>query len=82
MTGVSKPSLWGMAIRMGLVVLLGVPVVAYLWETLNQLLALHVNPTRLLISLPLLVIFVVWLRWWGGRRSAGWKQEAESNDSN
>ncbi len=50
-------------LQMGLVVLLGMPVVAYLWETLNQLMALHVNPTRLLISLPLLVVFMVWLRW-------------------
>ncbi len=50
-------------IQMGIVVLLGMPVVAYLWETLNQLLSLHVNLTRLLISLPLLVVFVVWLRW-------------------
>ncbi len=50
-------------LQMGLVVLLGMPVVAYLWETLNQLMALHVNPTRLLISLPLLVVFIVWLRW-------------------
>ncbi|MDQ7041779.1 MAG: hypothetical protein Q9M35_12655 [Rhodothermus sp.] len=50
-------------LQMGLVVLLGMPVVAYLWETLNQLLSLHVNPMRLLISLPLLVVFIVWLRW-------------------
>ncbi|SHK12120.1 hypothetical protein SAMN04488087_0354 [Rhodothermus profundi] len=50
-------------LQMGLVVLLGMPVVAYLWETLNQLLSLHVNPMRLLISLPLLAVFIVWLRW-------------------
>ncbi len=73
MTGISKPSVGGMMMRMGLVVLLGVPVVAYLWETLNQLLALHVNPTRLLISLPLLVVFVVWLRWLG-RQTQRWME--------
>ncbi len=63
MTKISNPSVEGMVLRMGVVVLIGAPVVAYLWETLNQLLALHVNPTRLLISAPLLVVFVVWLRW-------------------
>ncbi|BBM69881.1 hypothetical protein RmaAA213_17270 [Rhodothermus marinus] len=73
MTEISKPSVGGMMVRMGLVVLLGVPVVAYLWETLNQLLALHVNPTRLLISLPLLVVFVVWLRWLG-RQTQRWME--------
>ena len=42
----------------GLFVLLGVPMVAYLWETLNQLLALRLDPRRLLISLPVLAAFV------------------------
>ncbi len=60
-------------IQMGIVVLLGMPVVAYLWETLNQLLSLHVNPTRLLISLPLLVVFVVWL-WWLARQAQRWME--------
>jgi hypothetical protein len=37
-------------------VLVGSPMVGYLWETLNQLLAGEVHPGRLLVSLPLLVV--------------------------
>ena len=44
----------------------GIPLVAYLWESLNQLLAGHVTPRRLLLSLPLLVVFGG-LLWGGGR---------------
>lgn len=54
-----------MMFRMGLVVVIGVPLVAYLWETLNQLLSLHVNPIRLLVSVPLFFGFFFWLRWLG-----------------
>jgi hypothetical protein len=49
--------------QMALGVLIGIPIVAYLWETLNQLLSLRVQPVRLLISLPLLGVLMVWLRW-------------------
>jgi hypothetical protein len=48
------------------VIMVGTPLVAYLWETLNQLLAAQVNPRRLLISAPLLVVFLA-LLWFGGR---------------
>jgi hypothetical protein len=34
--------------------LLGTPLVAYLWETLNQVLAGHFDLTRIGLSLPLL----------------------------
>lgn len=37
-------------------VLVGFPLVAYLWETLNQLMAGDVRPGRLALSLPLLLI--------------------------
>ena len=50
---------------MALFVALGAPMVAYLWETLNELLALTVNPPRLLWSVPVLILFVVYLRWMG-----------------
>ena len=56
---------------LGLFLLLGVPLVAYLWETVHQLLALHVDTTRLLISLPALVAFVLLMRFVGRRLSAG-----------
>lgn len=40
--------------------LLGLPLVAYVWETLNQLMAGIVNPTRLAISLPA-ALLLAWL---------------------
>ena len=46
---------------MALFVVIGVPMVAFLWETVNLLLALHVDGTRLLIALPLLVVFIGFL---------------------
>lgn len=49
----------------GLFTLLGTPCVAYLWETLNLLLAGIVVPMRLLISVPVLVVFALILRWMG-----------------
>lgn len=42
---------------LGLFVLVGIPFVAFLWETLHQLLALHVQPLRLLLSAGVLVVF-------------------------
>lgn len=44
---------------LGLFLLLGIPMVAYLWETVHQILALHVDSTRLLISVPVLAAFVL-----------------------
>jgi hypothetical protein len=35
----------------------GIPMVAYLWGTLNQILALHPEPKRLLLSVPVLLVF-------------------------
>ena len=46
-----------------LLVLLGVPFVAYLWETLNRLLSGIVEPVRLLIALPVAVVFLLLLRY-------------------
>lgn len=43
---------------LALFILLGMPLVAYLWETLHQILAWHVEPTRLLISVPVLGLFL------------------------
>lgn len=45
-----------------LLVLVGGPLVAYLWETLNRLMAGFVEPVRLLIALPVLVLFALLLR--------------------
>jgi hypothetical protein len=41
--------------------LLGIPVLAYLWETLNKLIAGVFEPWRLLVSVPVLLAFVVLL---------------------
>lgn len=44
-----------------LLVLSGVPLVAYLWETVNQLLTLRVDPTRVMISVPVAgVLYLLW----------------------
>ncbi len=40
----------------------GTPIVAYLWETLNHLLAGHVEPRRLLLAIPVAVLFILLLR--------------------
>ena len=67
-------------VLMGVFVLIGMPMVAYLWETINQLLALHVDPTRLVISLPLLAVFVGFLVF-VSRQSAGWSTENGDDSS-
>lgn len=46
-----------------LLVVLGVPLVAYLWETLNRLFSGVVDPVRLLVSLPVALVFVLLLRY-------------------
>lgn len=51
------PLMAGMAVF----VVLGVPLVAYLWETLNELLSGSVDPIRLLVSVPLALVFTVLL---------------------
>ena len=42
-------------------VIAGIPVVGYLWGTLNQVLSLEFQPDRLLISLPLLAALLGFL---------------------
>jgi hypothetical protein len=44
------------------IVMMGTPLVAYLWETLNQLLAGQVDWTRLAISLPVLALSILLFR--------------------
>ena len=46
---------------MALIVIVGFPMVAYLWETLNDVLALKFEPTRLLITAPVLLVFIGFL---------------------
>ena len=71
------PSVGKIIAMMALFVLAGVPLVAYLWETLNHLLALEADPVRLLIAVPVLLVLLGLLalmarllRRWAGPESA------------
>jgi ABC-type proline/glycine betaine transport system permease subunit len=55
-------------------VLVGGVLVAYLWETLNQLMTGYVDWVRVLVSLPVLAAFALLLRFIG-RRVEGWHEE-------
>jgi hypothetical protein len=55
-TGTSFGKLVGI---IALFTLLGIPGLAYLWETLNKLVAGVFEPWRLLVSVPVLLVFVV-----------------------
>ena len=55
-----------------LFVLLGFPLVGYLWETLNQLMSAEVNTSRLLWSVPVLLLLLVVLTVLG-KRIQRWK---------
>jgi hypothetical protein len=68
----SAPKLAGAILAL---VLVGTPVVAYIWETLNHLLSGRVEPLRLLITIPVIAIFYVLLRLVGRVVSGG---QAES----
>ncbi len=47
---------------MALIVLIGLPMVAYVWETINELLLLKVNPVRIAITVPVFAVLVIFLR--------------------
>jgi hypothetical protein len=47
-----RPSLAAFVLRIGLYVVLGAPLVGYLWQTVNEVLALHFDPIRLLVAIP------------------------------
>lgn len=58
-------------------VLIGVPLVAVLWELLNDVLALKIELNDLLIGVPVLLLFIGYLKvlsrrlqQWGARDSA------------
>jgi hypothetical protein len=56
---ISVPRLAG---GIALFVLVGFPLVAYLWETLNQLMGGEVRPLRLLLTLPVVLLLTGVLR--------------------
>ncbi len=43
---------------MGLFVVLGIPLVGYVWDTLSDLLALEVGAAQVLIGLPALLLLI------------------------
>jgi hypothetical protein len=45
----------------------GVPLVAFLWETINQLLSGHLHIRRILVSIPALLVFAALIRLVGRR---------------
>ena len=61
---------------MTLFVLVGLPMVAYLWETINELLSLKVDPVRIGISIPVLALLIGLLAI-VGRRVNAWHLEPE-----
>jgi hypothetical protein len=61
-----------LVIGIALFVLVGTPLVAYLWETLNRLFAGIVEPLRLLGALPAAVLFYLLLRFMA-RSIATWQ---------
>jgi len=48
--------------RIGLFVLIGTPLVAFLWQALNHLLAGRIVPLELLLFLPALLLLYILLR--------------------
>ncbi len=52
---------------MAVCVLIGVPLVGYIWETINQALALRFDTTRLALTIPAVVVFGLFLRFAAGQ---------------
>lgn len=74
MTSAVTPRSSSLVLGIALFVVLGTPLVAYLWETLNQLLAGIVDPMRLLITVPAALIFYFLLRFMA-RSVETWSRE-------
>jgi predicted transporter len=50
--GERPPTIGRFMLKMGIYVVLGAPLVAILWHTVNDILALNPQPSQLLIALP------------------------------
>lgn len=62
MTAEHSPRTSRLVVLIAFFVLVGTPLVAYLWETTNVLMSGHVRPLQLGIAVVLLPIFLVVLR--------------------
>jgi ABC-type proline/glycine betaine transport system permease subunit len=58
----SQPHMGRLFGLIALYTLLGAPLVAFLWETLNRLMAGHFDMVRIGISVPILALFLLLLR--------------------
>jgi hypothetical protein len=58
MTDDTGPNLGRLIGVIALFALIGIPMVAYLWEVLNRIMAGHFDPVRIGIAIP---VFLVWL---------------------
>jgi hypothetical protein len=63
MTEQAKPAVGKLSVAILLLVLLGTPLTAYLWHTLNNLLQGQAHARELLIALPVAVLFFFLLRY-------------------
>ncbi|MGE5925855.1 MAG: hypothetical protein ACM357_00760 [Gemmatimonadota bacterium] len=70
----SSPSVPRLALGIGLATLLGVPLLAYVWETLNRLVAGRFELVRALITIPLAAALVLLWRLLA-RRIEAWEGE-------
>jgi hypothetical protein len=59
----AQPRMGPLIGTIALFTVLGAPILAFLWETLNRVLAGHFDLVRIGISLPLMVVFYFVLRW-------------------
>jgi ABC-type proline/glycine betaine transport system permease subunit len=62
MTDESQPHMGRLFGLIALYTLLGAPLVAFLWETLNRLMAGHFDLVRIGISVPVFALFLLLLR--------------------
>ena len=62
---------------MALIVVIGAPMVWYLWEVLTQILSWELEVGTLLIAIPVLLVFLAFL-WFVSRTIRGWEERWSS----
>lgn len=55
----------GLVLRIALCTIIGIPLVAFVWESLNELLAGHWHSRHLLLTLPALALLLLFWRLMG-----------------
>ena len=61
---------------MALYVIIGIPMVAYIWDVLNEILALEFRTVRILIAIPVVVVLLFYLRFVSRRLRIMFEQRA------